>query len=447
MMNPQPTNKPSSTRFKVLGFLFLLTNITYLDRLCISAAAPAITVAFGFSPSQMGFIFSAFTLAYAAFEIPSGWLGDYFGSRKALARIVIWWSVFTALTAAATGFLSLILVRFLFGAGEAGAFPNIARSISRWFPASHQGRALSIAFIGNAVGAAISTPLVFKLVEHQGWRLPFIEFGAIGVVWAVFWYWWFRDRPEEHKSVDAKELRFIRSDNVDAEELGHTRHVPWGVLLRSSNLAFICGMYFAFGYALYFYITWLPTYLLKARGFSATYAGFFSALPWIASAMGFWIGGLMTDWLARRTGSLKIARCGIGAIGLLSSALVLVAVVRTDDRVLAASLIAVAAFFQMITGGAAWSVCLDVGRRNAGVVTGCMNMVGNIGGTIAPVVVGYAVEKKGSWEIPFYVTATVLIGGVVMWLLIDPKRSVIETEQPSEGQLSYDANRRIDEIA
>jgi len=239
----------------------------------------------------MGYIFSAFTLAYAAFEIPSGWLGDYFGTRKALTRIVLWWSIFTALTAAATGFASLVMVRFLFGAGEAGAFPNIARSISRWFPASHQGRALSVAFVGNAVGAAISLPLVLKLVVYQGWRLPFVEFGAVGVVWALVWYWWFRDRPEEHKAVNAEELRFIRSDEMDADQLGHTRHVPWGILLRSSNLAFICGMYFAFSYALYFYITWLPTYLLTARGFSPTYAGFFSALPWVASAGGFWLGG------------------------------------------------------------------------------------------------------------------------------------------------------------
>src|SRR5262249_25389611 len=163
----------------------------------------------------------------------------------------------------------------------------IARSISRWFPSSHQGRALSAAFVGNAVGAAISTPLVFHLVDRQGWRWPFVEFGAIGVLWAAFWYWWFRDRPEEHPAVNAEELKFIRSDRVDAAELSHTRHVPWRMLIRSSNLAFICGMYFAFGYALYFYITWLPTYLLKARGFSTVYAGFFSALPWIASAGGF----------------------------------------------------------------------------------------------------------------------------------------------------------------
>ena len=144
---------------------------------------------------------------------------------------------------------------------------------------------------------------MFKLVERQGWRLPFVEFGAVGIVWAIVWYWWFRDRPEDHKSVDVQELKFIRSDQVDGEQLGHTRHVPWATLLRSVNMAFICGMYFAFGYALYFYITWLPTYLLKARGFSANNAGLFSALPWLASAGGFWLGGLSTDWLVRRTGS------------------------------------------------------------------------------------------------------------------------------------------------
>jgi len=206
-------------------------------------------------------------------------------------------------------------------------------------------------------------------------------------------------------------------------------------------------MYFSFGYALYFYITWLPTYLLTARGFSEAYAGLFSALPWVASAGAFWVGGLMTDWLAHRTRSLKLARCGVGAVGLITSALALVATARTEDRVIAASLIAIAAFFQMITGGAAWSVCLDVGRRNAGVVTGCMNMVGNIGGTITPIVVGYAVERRGSWGLPFYVTAIVLCFGVVMWLLIDPKRSVIgDTREIGSDQLSY-TNRQIDEIA
>jgi ACS family glucarate transporter-like MFS transporter len=417
--------KPTNARFKVLWLVFFLTNITYLDRLCIAAAAPAISSEFHFSKIQMGYIFSAFTLAYAAFEIPSGWLGDYFGTRKALTRIVLWWSLFTMLTGAATGLLSLIVVRFLFGVGEAGAFPNVARSVSRWFPASHQGRALSIAFIGNAVGAAICTPLVFKLVNLQGWRPTFVEFGAIGLIWTAVWYRWFRDRPEEHPAVNEAELAFIRSDRVDASQLEDRVDIPWRHLLRSKNLYFICLMYFAFGYALYFYITWLPTYMLDGRGFSQNYAGFFSALPWIASCFGFYFGGRLTDWLAHRTGSLKIGRCGVGAFGLTASALALVAVVQTRGAVLASLFVALAAGFQMLTGGAAWSVCLDVGRRNAGVVTGFMNMTGNIGGTIAPIVVGYAVERSGSWSIPFYVTAALLGFGVIMWFLVDPKCSVI----------------------
>ena len=320
-----------------------------------------------------------------------------------------------------------------YGAGEAGAFPNIARTISCWFPSSHQGRALGIALVGTYLGAAITTPLVFNLVAWQGWRLPFVEFGAVGIIWALIWYWWFRNRPEEHPSVNAEELRFIRSDKVDASHLDHAQRVPWRALLRSGNLALICGMYFAYGYALYFYITWLPTYLLKARGFSESYAGFFSALPWLVSAVGVWLGGVLTDWLSKRTRSLRIGRCGVGGFGYIASAVALVAVALTEDRVVAASLIAVAAFFQALTASAAWSVCLDVGRRNAGVVTGFMNMTGNLGGTIAPVVVGYAVEKLASWTIPFYITAGVLIFGVIMWARVDPYRSVIEQESGESG--------------
>jgi len=417
---------PTRARRRVLWLIFALAVITYLDRLCISAAAPAITREFDLSPSQMGYVFSAFTLAYAAFEVPSGWLGDRFGARQALTRIVLCWSAFTMLTGAAVGFVSLLIVRFLFGAGEAGAFPNIARSISRWFPSSEQGRALSAAFLGLAAGSAVAAPLVFKLIEWQGWRLTFVEFGLLGAVWCVVWHRWFRDRPEEHPAVNAAELKLIRSDQVDAGQLGHTRRVPWRALLGSLNLAFICGMYFAYGYGLYFYITWLPTYLLKARGFSTGYAGLFSSLPWAVSAGAFWFGGWLTDYLVRRTGSLKLGRCGVGAFGYAASALVLTAVARAEGRVWAASLLAAALCFQTMTVSAAWSVCLDVGRRNAGVVTGFMNTVGNLGGTIAPLVVGYTVERWGSWTTPFYVMAAVFAFGVLMWLLVDPRRSVID---------------------
>ena len=206
-------------------------------------------------------------------------------------------------------------------------------------------------------------------------------------------------------------------------------------MFTSANLAFICLMYFAYAYGLYFYITWLPTYLLEARGFSINSTKWLAALPWVVSALAFWIGGWTTDWLARRTGNLKLARCGIGAFGYATSAITLVAVTQVEDDHTAALLLALALGLQTITVSAAWSVCLDVGRKYAGVVTGCMNTVGNIGGAIAPLVVGYAVKSWASWTMPFYVMAAVFVFGVVMWLLVDPRKSVLlETDilRPSE---------------
>jgi MFS transporter, ACS family, glucarate transporter len=422
--------KPTHARHTLLRLIFALAVITYLDRLCISAAMPAMAAEFDLSPMQKGWIFSAFTFAYAAFEIPSGWLGDRFGARLALTRIVLWWSAFTILTGAVFGFWSLFLVRFLFGAGEAGAFPNIARAISRWFPSPEQGRGLSVAFIGLAVGSAMTAPLVFTLLEFQGWRWAFVEFGLIGALWCAAWHRWFRDRPEDHPAVNQAELRLIRSDEVDEIMVSGTHTVPWRALFRSTNLAFICLMYFAYGYGLYFYITWLPTYLLDARGFSIASTKWLAALPWALSALGFWFGGWATDYLVKRTGNLKIARCGLGAAGYAAGALALIAVAEVDDSLLAACLLALALCFQTMTISAAWAVCLDVGRQNAGVVTGFMNTVGNIGGAIAPIVVGYAVNEWQSWTLPFYVMAGVFGFGILMWLLVDPKRSVVRNELP-----------------
>jgi MFS family permease len=410
MMNS--TESPTDARRTLLWLIFTLTVITYLDRLCISAAMPSIAREFNLTPDQKGWIFSAFTFAYAAFEIPSGWLGDRFGARLALTRIVLWWSAFTILTGAAFGFWSLFILRFLFGAGEAGAFPNIARAVSRWFPASEQGRGLSVAFIGLAVGSAMTAPLVFTLLEWQGWRWTFVEFGLIGIVWAAAWHRLFRDHPPGSKEPGVA--------------VNQSQHVPWAALIKSPNLAFICLMYFAYGYGLYFYITWLPTYLLEARGFSVGSTKWLAALPWAVSALAFWFGGWITDAVLQRTGNLKWARCGIGAIGYAASAFVLVAVARVENDLLAASLLALALCFQTMTISAAWAVCLDVGRKNAGVVTGFMNTVGNIGGAVGPIVVGYAVKEWNSWTLPFYVMAGVFVLGMLMWLLVDPRRSVLE---------------------
>jgi MFS family permease len=416
--------KPTNARRYLLTLVFALAVITYLDRLCISAAMPRVARQFNFTHDQQGWIFSAFTIAYAAFEIPGGWLGDRFGARLALTRVVLWWSAFTMLTGAAFGFWSLLVIRFLFGAGEAGAFPNIARAVSRWFPQREQGRAMSVSFVGLALGSAMTAPIVLTLLQWQSWRLVFVEFGVIGALWCVAWRRWFRDLPEEHPSVNEAELKLIRADQNE-QELDESHRIPWKALFTSPNLAFICLMYFAYGYGLYFYITWLPTYLLEARGFSINSTKWLAAAPWLVSALAFWIGGWTTDWLARRTGNLKLARCGVGVFGYTTGAITLVAVARVEDDRAAALLLALALGLQTTTISAAWSVCLDVGRKYAGIVTGCMNTVGNIGGAIAPLVVGYAVKSWGSWTMPFYVMAAVFVFGVAMWLLVDPRKSVL----------------------
>jgi nitrate/nitrite transporter NarK len=263
------------------------------------------------------------------------------------------------------------------------------------------------------------------LLELQSWRWVFVECGIIGALWCVAWRRWFRDLPEEHPAVNEAELKMIRSDQDDLKpEQSH--RIPWKILFTSANLAFICLMYFAYGYGLYFYITWLPTYLLEARGFSTSSTRWLAAAPWIVSAVAFSIGGWTTDWLAKRTGNLKIARCGIGVFGYAASAITLFAVARVEGNLTAAALLALALGFQTITTSAAWSVCLDVGRKYAGIVTGCMNTVGNIGGAIGPLVTGYAVKNLGSWTMPFYVMAALFVFGGAMWLLLDPRKSVLQ---------------------
>ena len=212
----------------------------------------------------MSAVFSAFTLAYSLFEVPSGWLGDVRGPRTVLTRIVVWWSAFTALTGAAAGFRSLVLIRFLFGAGEAGAFPNMARAIANWFPARERGRANGVLFLGSRVGGMLSAPLALVLIELAGWRLTFVVFGATGIAWALAWHRWYRDRPSEHPDISVEELAAINGQPGGGVP-GHApprERTPWRLLLGSRNLYAICTMYFAFGYGLYFYFTWLPTYSL-----------------------------------------------------------------------------------------------------------------------------------------------------------------------------------------
>jgi len=408
-------------RARVLGFAFLLAVVTYLDRVCISAAAPYIMEDLHLSVLQMSVVFSAFTLSYSLFEIPSGWLGDVKGPRRVLTRIVLWWSAFTMLTAAARGFASLVVIRFLFGAGEAGAFPNIARSFSRWFPARERGRANGVMFLGSRIGGMLSAPIALLIVARWGWRTSFVMFGLLGAVWAAAWFAWYRDRPDDHPAVNREELAWIQQDGsneVRGDDAGATG-TPWRTLLRSRNLYAICAMYFAFGYGLYFYFTWLPTYLIKVLGFSVLGGGVFAALPFLLAGIADLVGGWLTDHLSRRHG-LRVGRCYLGFGAFLTCAALVFASTLSVPSVAKAVLLAMALASADLALGACWAVPIDIAPDHAGVITGCMNTLGNLGGLLGPLVVGIAVDRWHSWTFPFYVTAIIYACGACAWLAIDP---------------------------
>jgi len=427
----------SRARFILLRFAFALSVVTYLDRVCIATAATSIREDLHLSAVQMGWVFSAFTLAYAIFEIPSGWLADTIGPRKVLTRIVLWWSAFTMATGAAWSYASLLAFRFLFGAGEAGAFPSASRSFAQWFPARERGRAHGIIFMGTRLGGALAPPLALALIETVKWRASFWIFGGLGVVWAVAWWRWFRDNPREHPSVTGAELQLIE-EGRGAQPRHHK--IQWRYLLNR-NLLFICLTYFAFGYGLYFYLTWLQTYLREARGFSASAASNLASVVLMAGAAAAILGGFWTDRWVKRYG-FRVGRSGVAAIALITSGVILSAAALTTNAIAAALLIAVAAGVADLCISAAWAVCLDIGREAAGTVTGCMNTFANLGGTIAPVAMGYAVQWWGSWSIPLLITSAIYILGGLIALLVDPNKPLDARVLSESGSLDISANRR-----
>ena len=409
-------------RYRVLRMAFLLAIVTYLDRVCISIAAPAIVDDLGITLLQMGTAFSAFTLAYSLFEVPSGWLGDRIGPRRVLTRIVLWWSAFTMLTGLVQGLRSLIVVRFLFGAGEAGAFPNVMRSFATWFPARERGMASGVVFFGTRLGGALAAPIVLVLIQHWGWRACFYAFGVLGVFWAWAWQRFYRDRPADHPDVNAAELSWID----DGRSPTAPPPTPWRRLISSGNLYAICAMYFGYAYGLYFYFTWLPTYLVRELGFSPLGSGFFASLPFILAGIANLAGGWCTDRLARTHG-LRHARVTLGCVSFATSAALIVGSLTVPGPVPKALLLALALASADFALSACWAVCLDIGAEHAGVITACMNSVGNIGGLAGPIVVGYMVDTWHSWTMPLYVTAGVYAFGALAWLAIDPRRRITST--------------------
>ncbi len=405
-------------RTRVLGLLTLLSVITYLDRVCISVAGPRMQEALKITPSEWGWVSGIFVLAYAFFEIPMGVLGDRIGPRRVLTRIVLWWSGFTTLTGIVAGYYPLLLTRFMFGAGEAGAYPNASVVVARWFPVVERSRAFGVVLMAGQLGGAIAPLLVVPIQIHYGWRACFFLFGIFGVLWSVTWYSWFRDSPAEKRGVTAAELAETRG----SIEPSHQR-LPWSIALRSMNMWAVLGVALCYMYTYYFFQSWFQTYLVHARGFSERNL-LLSSLPYFVAAVANIAGGLLSNLLVKKIG-LKWGRCSIGLVSLAVSGSCVVAVMLAQQPVSAMILLTVVYAAITFQQPVMFAVCLDIGGPYAGAMVGAMNTSAQVGAFASSLTFGYLVDRYGSYTLPFIPMALLLLLGAAFWFKVDPTKPLV----------------------
>jgi MFS family permease len=410
-----PSQAPTRRRYVVLALVCALSMITYLDRLSIGSASGQILDSLHLkSESDLKWAFLAFSLGYGLLEIPSGWLGDVFGPRTTLIRIVLWWSVFVTLTGMVGmtvggwvlgGVGLLVVVQFLFGAGEAGAYPNIARALHNWFPMRQRGTTQGALWMSGRLMGGL-TPLVWMLLVwafHGYWRAAFWCFGGLGVCWCLLFTLWFKNRPEEKASVNAAELALIRGDDGGAPPV-HGK-VPWRIIFASRNLWLLCVMYACQSYGWYFNVFYLPRYMegryqvvapgdvcIRGMHWESVRAALYKGGPLWLGAVGCLLGGILTDAFIRRTGNRKLGRRIFGIIGHSLSTVCFLLCPLAPNAFWFFVVISLSAFTSDMTMGSSWASCQDIGRRYTAIVAGTMNMIGNLGGAAAGWVTGFILE-------------------------------------------------------
>jgi MFS family permease len=410
--------RPTRVRYGVVAFAVSLAVITYLDRVSISFAAPAIRHDLGLTAIQMGWAFTAFNLGYALFEIPGGFLGDWIGPRRVLTRIVLWWSFFTAATGWAWSHASLVATRFLFGTGEAGCFPNLTKAFTTWLPPGERVRAQGILWLAARWGGAFTPPLVALVMGLVGWRRSFPIFGCVGVAWAAAFYLWFRDNPLQKPKMNQAERDLLLQSAAMAS--GHA-DVPWGRMLRSRQLWLLCWQFFALNYGWYFNVTWLPTYLREERHLAIASTAALSVLPLFMGGLGNPVSVFLTSRLTRKLKSVGLARRLVACLGFTGAGGFLFFSTRMHGPLAAMLAIGMASFCNDFVMPVAWSSAADIGGQHAGTLSGAMNMWGNLGGALSPIAIGYMLDAtRNNWNLTFYVSAAVYLTGAVFWAFLDP---------------------------
>jgi ACS family glucarate transporter-like MFS transporter len=413
-------------RYWLIFGTFLLSMLLYVDRACIATAKDAIHDDLGFSETQWGWIMAAFGLGYALCQTPAGLAADRFGPRRLLTGVVAFWSLFTALTGAAWNFLSMLVFRVLFGAGEAGAFPGCARAYFSWLPTSERGLAQGINFSGSRLGAAAAMPLVAWMIDTCGWRPTFIILGFIGFFWAVFWFLWFRDEPEDHPKISEAERELILAQRQTAASGdGAASRLTAATLFGSRNMWLAMGQYICSNFTFYFAISWSFPYVKKTFGLDSVEAGFYTAIPLIGGALGNWLAGSVVDAIYR-SGRWRLSRQLPAIVGFLLAAAGLVGTQYVESAIGYSVFMAIAILGADMTLSPSWAFCIDIGRKNAGAVSGTMNMAGNLAAVATMLAFPYLYEWTGSTT-PYFLTAAVLnVMAVGLWMLTRPETPLEE---------------------
>jgi MFS transporter, ACS family, glucarate transporter len=411
-------------RHLVILATFLLSFLLYVDRVCISTAKAPIVAELDLTDAQFGWILSAFAFGYALLQTPSGALADRLGARRVLTFVVTFWSVFTGLTAAAWSFVSMLVVRFLFGAGEAGAFPGMARVVYSWIPVNERGTVKGINFSASRLGAAVTMPVLPWLIVTIGWKESFVLLMLIGFFWAAAWWWWFRDEPAEHPGIDQAELEYILAHRQEVRATTEvTRPLPLSRMLTSVNLWLMMGQYFAGNFTFFFCLTWLYPYVQNTYQLSYVQAGWYAMIPLVCGALGNVFSGWFVDRLYR-AGRHPLSRRLPACLGFALAAGGLVMSVGQGSVGGAVFWLSIAIFGADMTLSPSWSFCIDIGGRHAGKVSGTMNMAGNLGSALVAILFPYLLALTGGPTTFFYVGATLNILAIGCWLLTRPERKL-----------------------
>lgn len=409
-------------RYKMVLATFILSVNAYMDRIFISVAKDPISESLLLSDQQMGWVLSIFALGYALFQTPTGMLADRYGPRKILTAVVTFWSIFAALSGAVRTFFSMLIIRFLFGIGEAGCYPAMSRAVYSWIPLKERGIVNGINFSGGRIGGAISLGVMPWLVTAAGWRMGFVYLSLIGFVWVFIWYFWFRDDPTEHPTISDDERDYIL-ETRQPQTPGIKAALPLSTLFRSKNMWLLMIQYFSSNFTFFFCLTWMFPYIQSTYTLSASVAGFYAAFPLIFGAIGNWFAGWAIDFIYKK-GYWDWSRKGTAIVGFALAAVGLVVSAFMATPLMAVVWLSLAVFGADMTLSPSWSTCNDTGEEHSGAVSGTMNMAGNLGSFTTALAFPYLSGWTGSVLPFFFVGGALNLVAIALWLIIKPQLSI-----------------------